>query len=211
MSNLGLDRSAFNRYARQGRKASVTGLPTVIRYLRRYQPETLKAIRNDIRSEIRPIMSPIVNEINSEVTSSLKSKNYQMFHNGRTAWNGARYTPQVSSNRKGIMRIKLTGKGGKLGFDYAELAGIRRRPPRSRSKIAGTSVQGSSRGDGSYAYAGQGDAFISKLESDYGKPGRFAWKRIIQRRWDINRAVAGILEKYDIKLNAKLRGRGNII
>jgi len=211
MSNLGLDRSAFNKYARQGRRSSVTGLPTVIRYLRRYQPETLKAIRRDIRNEIKPIMSPIVNEINSEVTSSLKSKNYEMFHNGRTAWNGVRYTPQVSSNRKGIMRIKLTGKGGKLGFDYAELAGIRRRPPRSRSKIAGTSVQGSKRGDGSYEYAGQGDAFISKLESDFGLPGRFAWIRIIKKRGDINRAVAAIFKKYDIKLNAKLRPKGKIL
>jgi len=211
MSNLRLDRSAFNRYARQGRKASVTGLPTVIRYLRRYQPETLKAIRKDIRSEIRPIMRPIVNEINSKVTSDLRSKGYNMFHNGRTAWNGVRYTPQVSSNRKGIMRIRLTGRGGKLGFDYAELAGIRRRPPRSRSKIAGTYTQGSKRGDGSYAYAGQGDAFIGKLERDFGRPGRFAWQRIIRKRWQINDAVADILKKYDIKLNAKLRRGGGIL
>lgn len=206
MSNLGLDRAAFSQYARQGRKSTVTGLAEVVRYLRRYDKDTLAAIRKDMRSEIKPIVAPILSEINTSVTSELMSKDYEMFHNGRTQWNGVRFTPQITSNRSGIIKLKFTGRSGKLGYDYAELAGVRRRPPKKRSKGWYSNTPGYH----SYDVNGQGDAFIDKLTGDFGKPGRFAWIRIIKKRREINNKINMILRKYNIELNAKLREHGRI-
>lgn len=202
MSNLGLDVQDFNRFSRQGRKSKITGTAEVIRYLRRYQPETLRAMRKDMRTDIRPIAAPIVSEINSTITNQLMSRDYEMFHNGRTQWTGARYTPQVTSNRNGIVKLRFTGKKGGLGFDYAELAGVRRRPPRNRSKGWYSNAEGYH----SYDYAGQGDVFINRLNKDFGKPGRFAWIRIIKKRAEIDDKIRNIFDRYNIKLNAKLRG-----
>lgn len=201
MSNLKLDTAGFNVYARQGRRSSITGLAEVIRFLRRYQPEVLKQLRKDISAEIKPLVSASVGEVNSQITATLKSNNYEMFHNGKTAWNGVRYTPRVTSNRSGLIKLTFTGRGGKLGYDYAELAGIQRRPPRPRSKEWSTP-----QGLRSYLYNDQGEFFIRKLTRDFGLPGRFMWIRIIKKRRELNRQIFQILERYNIKQNAKLRG-----
>lgn len=202
MSNPQLDLATFNRFARQGRKSSIQGLSETIRFLRKYQPEVLKQLRKDIASEIKPLVTSSVEEVNSAVTSTLKSRDYQMFHNGRTAWNGVKYTPQVTSNKRGIIKLKFTGKGGKLGYDYAELAGIERRPPRARSKGWGISTEGLR----SYDYNGQGLTFNARLGRDFGKPGRFMWIRIIKKRRLIDREIGQILKRYGIRESAKLRG-----
>lgn len=199
MSMPRLDTAAFNQFARQGRRSSVQGLSEVIRFLRRYQPEVLKQLRKDISAEIKPLVQESVSEVNSLVTSQLKQRGYQMFHGGKTAWNGVRYTPRVTSNRQGLIKLTFTGKGGKLGYDYAELAGIERRPPRMRSKPWPANPQG-------YLYNEQGMTFNRRLEKDFGKPGRFMWIRIIKKRKQINRQIDQILTRYNIKVNAKLRG-----
>jgi hypothetical protein len=199
MSLPQLDQRAFNLYARQGRVASVQGLTEVIRFLRRYQPEVLKALKKDISAEIKPLVEDSVNEVNSLVTSQLKSRNYEMFHNGKTAWGGVRYTPKVTSNRAGLIKLTFTGKGGKLGFDYAELAGIYRQFPRARSKPWPGRPNG-------YNYAYQGYTFNDRLGKDFGRPGRFMWIRIIKKRKLINRQIDQILTRYNIKVNAQLRG-----
>lgn len=199
MSLPKLDEQAFNLYARQGRRASVQGLTEVIRFLRRYQPEVLKALKKDISTEIKPLVEDSVREVNSVVTSQLKARDYQMFHNGKTAWNGVRYTPKVTSNRAGLIKLTFTGKGGKLGYDYSELAGIERRLPRDRSKPWPARPRG-------YQYNDQGYVFNRRLGKDFGKPGRFMWIRIIKKRKLINRQIDTILTRYNIKVNAKLRG-----
>lgn len=199
MSNPQFDSAAFNRYARQGRRSSVQGLAEVIRFLRRYQPEVLKQLKKDISAEIKPLVTEAVGEVNSIVGAQLKAREYQMFHGGKTAWNGVRYTPRVTSNRAGLIKLTFTGRGGKLGYDYAELAGIERRLPKPRSKPWPRSPQG-------YLYADQGYTFNDRLERDFGKPGRFMWIRIIKRRKQINRQIDQILTRYNIKINAKLRG-----
>jgi hypothetical protein len=199
MSNMQLDTATFNRFARQGRRSSVQGLSETIRFLRRYQPEVLKQLKKDIASEIRPLVTDSVDEVNSVVTATLKSRGYQMFHGGATAWSGVRYTPQVTSNRQGLIKLKFTGKGGKLGYNYAELAGLEKRPPKLRSKSWPRAPRG-------YSYSGQGFTFNERLGRDFGKPGRFMWIRIIKKRTQINRQISQILERYNIKENAKLRG-----
>lgn len=199
MSIPRFDEASFRLYSGQGRRAKIEGLTEVIRFLRKYQPEVLKELKKDIGSEIKPLVSEIVSEINSEVTSQLLANNMQMFHNGKTAWNGVRYTPRVTSNRAGLIKLTFTGRGGKLGFDYAELAGIERRPPRLRSKSWPARPRG-------YSLTGQGTAFNTKLKRDFGKPGRFAWIRVIKKRTQINRQINQILDRYNIKVNGRLKG-----
>jgi hypothetical protein len=102
--------------------------------------------------------------------------------------------------------IKVTGGTNSLGFDYAELAGIRRRPPRDRSKIRGGTTRGTVKGDGSMALRGQGDNFIRVLEDRFGKtPGRFAFRAVFETRRQIMAGIQATLDKYAESVNRKLR------
>jgi len=70
--------------------ARVEGIAEVTKLLKRFEPDLLKEMRKDFRTELKPVVKDIVTGINSEVTSKLQSRDYQMFHNGRTAWSGVR-------------------------------------------------------------------------------------------------------------------------
>jgi hypothetical protein len=105
-----------------------------------------------------------------------------------------------------LAEIKATGGTDSLGFDYAELAGIRRRPPRDRSKIRGGTLRGTAKGDGSMALRGQGDNFIKVLEDRHGKtPGRFAFRSVFSSRALIMAGIQRTLDKYADSVNRKLR------
>jgi len=180
----------------------VEGIAYVVGQLKQYRPESLKALRKSLRKEMKPMLNKITSEINTEVSAELQSRDYEMFHNGRTSWNGVRASMSVTSNKKGDMvKIVMTGRGGKLGFNYAELAGIERRPPRKQSKgWYSTSV-----GYHSYDYAGQGLVFNERLTRDFGKPGRFGWIRIVKRRKEIEKEIKQVLDRYNIGLSRKLK------
>jgi len=179
----------------------VEGAAQVVAKLKQYRPEAVKALRKNLRKEMKPLLNKITGEINSTVTSELQSRDYEMFHNGRTSWNGVRATTSVTSNKKGsVVKIVMTGRGGKLGFNYAELAGIERRPPRKRSK----GWYSSSPGYHSYDYAGQGLVFNERLTKDFGKPGRFGWIRIIKRRKEIEREMQKIIDVFNVGLSRKI-------
>jgi hypothetical protein len=110
------------------------------------------------------------------------------------------------NNNVPLAEIKVTGGKNALGFDYAELAGIRRRPPRDRSKIRGGTLRGTAKGDGSMALRGQGDNFIKVLEERYGKtPGRFAFRAVFESRGLIMAGIQRTLDKYAESVNRKLR------
>lgn len=174
----------------------------VVSQLKQYRPESLKALRKSLRKEMKPLLNKITSQINAEVTSQLQSRDYEMFHGGRTSWNGVRGTMSVTSNKKGSMvKIVMTGRAGKLGFNYAELAGIERRPPRRKSK----GWYSSSVGYHSYDYAGQGLVFNDRLTRDFGKPGRFGWIRIVKSRKEIEKEMLQILDRYNVGLSRKLK------
>jgi hypothetical protein len=137
-----------------------------------------------------------------------------MNHNGPTKWAGVRSVttsvlPRTAAlQKKSVPLVRIAASGGKeaLGFDYAELAGIRRRPPRARSKIRGSSLRGSQKGDGSMALNGQGDNFIKYLEERNGKkPGRYAYRAVQSARRKIEQGIQIVLDNYAQKVNRKLR------
>ena len=176
----------------------VEGVAEVAKLLKRFEPDVLKEMRTEFRSELKPLAIEISNQINAEITPRLQSRDYEMFHNGRTAWNGVRGNTSITaSSRKAVGKLIFTGVGGKLGFDYAELAGIERRPPRARSKGWYSTTPGYH----SYTYAGQGKVFNERLTRDFGKPGRFAFARFLKKRDEVDRKGQKIADKFIKRLN----------
>jgi hypothetical protein len=183
----------------------LTGSAEYIRELKNYEKNLLPALRKKLNSQLTPILNPIENKINSSDTSKLKSEMPDMFHDGRTQWSGVEVKARISLRPKDLIFIEGKGRGGNsldgaVGFEYAELAGIQRRPPRERSKGWGSS----SVGYHSYTYNGQGFAFNKKLRKEFGKPGRFLWKRVLKRKPDIEAKVQSVANDFGIKLSKRL-------
>jgi len=178
--------------------ARVEGIAEVTKLLKRFEPDLLKEMRKDFRTELKPVVKDIVTGINSEVTSKLQSRDYQMFHNGRTAWSGVRGGTSITASRsKQVAKLTFNGRSGEVGFNYAELAGIERRPPRSVSKgWYSTSV-----GYHSYTYAGQGKVFNERLEKDFGRPGRFAFVRYLKKRKEVDKKGQKIADRFIKRVN----------
>lgn len=181
-----------------------------LRILKETQPESIKAIRKDIRSIISQTGVVSAIKTRTPATAPLSGMN----HSGPTKWAGVtRVTTNilpriVAMTKKSVPLVRIVASGGSqsLGFDYAELAGIRRKPPRARSKIRGTSTRGTQKGDGSIAQNGQGDNFIKMLEERAGKvPGRFAYRSIQSARGAISKGIQSVLDRYADKVNRKLR------
>jgi hypothetical protein len=188
----------------------VEGLEKVLTTLKEVEPDAIKTMR----SEIRTIISA------TGVISSIKSRAPQiapmsgMNHSGPTRWAGVRSVttsvlPRTAAlQKKSVPLVRIAASGGKeaLGFDYAELAGIRRRPPRARSKIRGSGLRGTQKGDGSIALRGQGDNFIKVLEDRNGqRPGRFAYRAVQSARYLIEQGMQKVLDSYAQRVNRKLR------
>lgn len=180
-------------------KSGLSGSSETLKIIKDLEPELFKEIRKSVNSELKPVLTPIEGEINSQVTQTIKSAMPGMFHNGRSAWNGAKLTVRVSTRPRELIFINGDGQNRQVGFDYAELAGIRRRPPRSLSRQY--MVNGQPR---KHRVNGQGDAFISKLQSEFGKPGRFAWIRVLKRKPEVERKVQDVADKFGIKLSRRL-------
>ena len=185
-------------------RSGLSGSAETLRMLRTYEGDLYKEFRKAVNSQLKPVVAPIEGEINGTVTASIRSNMSGMNHNGRTAWSGVRVTPKVSLRPRDLLFIEGKGRNAGLdnqvGFEYAELAGIERRPPRAVSKGWGSS----SVGYHSYIYNGQGKAFNRKLTSTYGKPGRFLWKRVLKRKPELENKVLNIAENFNIKINRRL-------
>lgn len=184
---------------------NLDGSAEVIRMLRTYDKDVYKEIGRKLQSDLRPIIGPIQGQINGLVTSQLRGRrDIGMFHNGRSAWTGATVKAKTSIQPKNLIFIEGKGRSGgmdtQVGFEYAELAGIRRRPPRAVSKGWGVN----SPGYHSYIQNGQGDGFINML-SKYGKPGRFLWSRVLKRKPEIEEKVLNITEAFNVKINRRIQ------
>lgn len=188
----------------------VEGLETTLQILKLVEPESIKQIRADIRQIVTT--SGAVSKIRSRTPAIAPLSG--MDNNGPIKWAGVKSVsvsvlPSITSfgtKSKPLVRIAATGGANSLGFDYAELAGIRRKPPRARSKIRGGTLRGSVKGDGSMALNGQGDNFIEYLEARNGKtPGRFAFRAVFETRGKIMAGIQQTLDKYAAKVNRKLK------
>jgi hypothetical protein len=180
-------------------KSVLTGSSEAIRELKKYEPQLYKELRKKLNSDLNPVIKPIQGQINSEITNTLKSSMPGLFHNGRSSWTGATMTTRVSTNPKNLISITAAGRRGKVGFNYAELAGIQRRRPRplSREYVKdGRTMR--------HRVNGQGIAFNAKLRQEFGKPGRFAWIRVLKQKPMIEKKIERIATTYGIALSRRL-------
>jgi hypothetical protein len=112
------------------------GVAQVTRELRKIDRGSLNALRKDMRKSIMGIAKEIAGEVPPQAPISGMQD-----HNGVTRWGGiprasVSFTPGGSrggGNR--LLSMKFTGGKGRLGFDYAELAGSSKRPGSTRSKF----------------------------------------------------------------------------
>jgi len=188
--------------------SSLHGSSDVIRMLKDYEKDLYKELGSKLATQLRPIIGPIQGQINGLVAGQLKSRrNAGMFnHSGRTSWGGAEVKVKTSVSPKNLIFIEGKGPGSgdysKVGFNYAELAGI----PRARSKVRPISKgwnETSAGGYHAYSVRGQGDGFIRMLNT-YGKPGRFLWKRVLNRKPEIEEKVLHLAESLNIKITRRL-------
>lgn len=180
-------------------RSKLSGSAEAIRELRKYEPELYKEFRKKLNTELNPIIKPIQGQINSEITATIQSVMPGLFHNGRSSWTGATLSTRVTSNPKQLIFINAAGRLGKVGFNYAELAGIQRRKPRplSREYTKNGRIM-------RHRVNGQGLAFNAKLQREFGKPGRFAWIRVVKQKPEIENKMLGIADQYNIKVNRRL-------
>lgn len=136
-----------------------------------------------------------------------------MSHRGRTRWRGANKPKVIFSTGKAggwsnLLVIEVTGGARGLGFNYAELAGIRPRSARSNQSRSytrrGSSVKMS------HTVTTQGDEFIAALNRAKpikGVAGRYAYDQFLKSRPRIIRVTASVIDAFMKEYNQKLDSR----
>lgn len=180
----------------------VIGAKETVAALKRADDNAIKKLR----VELKGVMNDEIGTIVSGIPAFAPIRG--MAHQGRTKWKRPKgnvsFTPGSVRGFKGaqfspLVTLTFTGGTNSIGFDMAELAGIRRNPPRRRSKIANSTKYGTQRGDGSHAVTTQGDYFIAALDSAKpirGKAGRFAFDLFIRRKDTIEKKAIDFVDKY---------------
>jgi hypothetical protein len=181
---------------------TIVGAKETVAALKAVDANAIKKLRQEIKSEMQSEISAIVTDI--PAFAPIRG----MVHSGRTKWKrpkgDVRFTPGAVKGFRGmqlspLVTLTFTGGANSIGFDMAELAGIKRHPPKSRSKIANSTSYGKQRGDGSHAVTTQGSHFIEALERAKpikGRAGRFAFDLFLRRKPIIQKKSADFLDKY---------------
>ena len=184
-------------------RISVENVDSVVRELKQFENTAVRELRSDLKQKLGPIAGQIAGGITRE--PPLRG----MKHRGKTRWRGVnKPVVEFSPGRgryggKRLVNIRFTGGARGLGFDYAELAGIRRRPPKPMSKP----YQRRDRdGVQQHRIAGQGDAFIQALAEQTGKgPGRFMFLSAVKRRPELILIAVKSLNDAAAKVNRRFR------
>ena len=189
---------------------TVENVQQVTRELKQFEDGAIRSLRSDLRVALGPIANQVATEIPRQSPLRKPSKGGGMSHKGKTRWRGVNkprieFTPGRRRDRSHkLVNISMTGGARGLGFDYAELAGIRRRPPKEFSKEY-------TRSDGEvrqHRLNGQGDGLIKALEDQVmQEPGRFAFTRFLKRKRLLNELTIATINKHAEKVNHKLRVR----
>lgn len=194
-------------------RVSVENVDKVVRELKQFKDSAVRELRSDLKTSLNPVANQIASTISRTppITSNKRGKS-QMAHRGRTRWRGVN-KPVVEfrpgKGRRGgdkLVNIRFTGGSRGLGFDYAELAGIRRRPPMTMSKPY---TRRDRDGVIRHRLNGQGDAFIEALAEQTGKgPGRFMFLEAIKRRPVLVALAVKSLNDAAMKVNRRFKVRG---
>lgn len=191
-------------------RVTVENVQQVTRELRQFEDGAIRSLRSDLRVALGPIANQVATEIPRQSPLRKPTKGGGMSHKGKTRWRGVNkprieFTPGRRRDRSHrLVNIAMTGGARGLGFDYAELAGIRRRPPKEFSKEY-------TRSDGQvrqHRLNGQGDGLIKALEDQVmQEPGRFAFTRFLKRKRLLNELTIATINKHAEKVNQRIRVR----
>lgn len=186
----------------------VKGIKETMAVLKELEPEAIKQMQREMKSSIKPIANRIASQVPD---AELKMKGFRENLRGRADWSPPRanvsFTPGKKRRFKDthpLVSITLDGTGGKVGFNYAELAGIRRHPPRARSRPFTHWRTGPGT---TYKSAGQGMNFIEALNRAFPmrwKAGRFAYKAFIGEKAAVAKLATETLDNYAAKVNRKI-------
>ena len=189
-------------------RVDASNINHTVRTLRGVDRRVLNELRKDLRGKVQPYANSIAQAVPAQ--SPLRG----MRHDGVTRWGGkpratVSFTPGKSRTGNRLLSIKLTGGSagrGPIGFDYAELAGVRRRAPKPFSKVyqrEGLNQQ--------HRVNGQGDAMIEELRRKNpirGKAGYFAFDAALQKYPLLTKIGVLALQKFSVKITHELIGRG---
>jgi len=187
-------------------KGEVTGLQSAIRELNQIDRGIVKQLRKDLKSEL----TGEAKELAASVPASPPPMS-GFNHKGRTRWNGAKGSVSVAPSRirKGknthpIVTIRLTGKGNSVGFDVAEMAGLRNlRWSVSQTK---SSTRNGQPWERSHSRK-QGKKFVQSLQASATfkfKGGRFAYGFFLRQRKGINKKAVKVMDRFAKKFNKKV-------
>lgn len=161
-------------------RVDVTNLNRDLAVLKKIDNKIVKDLRKELRGRLQPYASAIAASIPGNPPIS------GMNHNGVTRWEGkpkGRVNFNPRGRRGALVGLIFTGgtrRGGPLGFDYAEVAGIRRRPPKPVSRIY-EDQYGTLK---THRVNGQGDAMIRAIRRRKpirGKAGYYAFEQALQK------------------------------
>ena len=189
-------------------RVDASNINHTVRTLRGVDKRVLRDMRKELRGKIQPYANSIAQAVPAQ--SPLRG----MRHDGVTRWQGkpkasVSFTPGKSRSGNRLLSIKVTGgsaKAGPIGFDYAEMAGVRRRAPKPFSKVyqrEGLNQQ--------HRVNGQGDAMISALQRKVpirGRAGYFAFEEALQKYGLLSKIGVLALQKFSVKITHELIGRG---
>ena len=171
-------------------------LTRVMRELKTLDKKSVTALRAGLRVGLQPYVAQIQAGVPKAAPLS------GMTHRGRTKWRGIN-KPVIKflpgrSKRSGTNLLMITVTGGKrgLGFDYAELAGIRSRPGATVSRPYTRRVRGGGvTREMTHRVSSQGDNFIAQLNARKpirGVAGRYAYDAFVKIRpavWETSRTI----------------------
>jgi hypothetical protein len=188
-------------------------LNRVIRQLKDIDDQSVRTLRTKLKVGLGPYAAKIQADIPKDPPLS------GMRHRGRTKWRGVnkpvvsfypgRSTKKGSVGERNLLVITVTGGKRGLGFDYAELAGIRSRPGATRSKPyqRRTRTGGISR-EMTHRVTSQGDIFIQKLQERKpirGAAGRYAYDSFLKQKPAIVETARLIINNFMGEYNRKFR------
>ncbi len=187
-------------------RVSVDNVNMVVRELKQFERTAVRDLRSDLKISLGPLAQEIAARIPREPPLS------GMRHRGRTRWRGVNkpvveFTPGRSrSGGNKLVNIRFTGGARGLGFDYAELAGIRRRPARGMSRPY---ERRDRPGTFQHRLNGQGDAFINALAQETGRgPGRFMFLQAVKKRPQLILLATKSLDSAARKVNRRFKMKG---
>lgn len=188
-------------------------IQAVIRDLRQIDGRVTRKLQRELAAGLGNVTAEIHAAIPKTPPIQARDGRPSMSHRGRTRWRGANKPKVIFSTGKAggwanLLVIEVTGGARGLGFNYAELAGIRPRSARSNQSRSYTRRGSSAKM--SHKVTTQGDEFIAALNRAKpikGVAGRYAYDEFLKTRPRIIRVTASIIDGFMKQYNQKLDSR----